>query len=533
MMPADGGDTSAAFATLFEESPMGIARLNGSGAIVCCNSVLARMLGTTPDALKGRAFADTFAAEDRDDVRAQLAKLVMGATRKSTTENLRLTATGQGGGLAVQLFATVIEHDGELSGLLVHVLDKTDRYNFEVGLAHSQKLQALGQLAGSIAHDFNNLITAMLGSCEMLLRDSRPGFAGYDDLSDIRSTALRARDLVRQLLSFARKQPLRPIPLRLDRAIEDLLPMLRRLLGAGISIETRHAPRLPLARMDPGRFDQVIVNLAVNARDAMQAAGRLTLSTESLCLTASTQLSGQTLPAGTYVQVNVSDTGAGIPKEIIDDIFQPFFTTKPQGEGTGLGLATVYGIIRQSGGYISVESALGAGATFHILLPAAEPADAVRPVDSPATIGSRPQDSPQRREANILLIEDDQAVRRFAARALRGHGWSVTEAADGESALKALANEATFDVLLSDLTLPDMSGLTVIEHARRGHPQLPIVIISADLDEATAEACDNKLFQLPKPFSLAELVSFVERVLAEKNSAKSADPSLYPHSSGA
>lgn len=531
-MPADGGDPSAAFATLFEESPMGIARLDASGAIVCCNSVLARMLGTAPDALKGRAFADTFAAEDRDEVQAQLAKLVMGATCKSKTETLRLTATGQGGELAVQLFATVIKYDGEPTGLLVHLLDKTDRYNFEIGLAHSQKLQALGQLAGSIAHDFNNLITAMLGSCEMLLRDSRPGFAGYDDLSDIRSTALRARDLVRQLLSFARKQPLRPVPLRLDRAIEDLLPMLRRLLGAGISIETRHAARLPLARMDPGRFDQVIVNLAVNARDAMQGAGRLALSTRRLCLAAPTQLSGQTLPAGTYVQVDVSDTGAGIPKEIIDDIFQPFFTTKPQGEGTGLGLATVYGIVRQSGGHISVECALGAGATFQILLPAAEPAaDAVRPVDLPATPASRPLGPPQRRETNILLIEDDQAVRRFAARALRGHGWSVTEAADGESALKALANGAAFDVLLSDLTLPDMSGLSVIEQARRSHPLLPIVIISADLaDEATAEARDDKRFQLPKPFSLAELVSFVERVLAEKTSAQPADLFLYPHS---
>lgn len=532
MMPADGGDPSAAFATLFEESPMGIARLDASGAIVCCNSVLARMLGTAPDALKGRAFADTFAAEDRDEVQAQLAKLVMGATCKSKTETLRLTATGQGGELAVQLFATVIKYDGEPTGLLVHLLDKTDRYNFEIGLAHSQKLQALGQLAGSIAHDFNNLITAMLGSCEMLLRDSRPGFAGYDDLSDIRSTALRARDLVRQLLSFARKQPLRPVPLRLDRAIEDLLPMLRRLLGAGISIETRHAARLPLARMDPGRFDQVIVNLAVNARDAMQGAGRLALSTRRLCLAAPTQLSGQTLPAGTYVQVDVSDTGAGIPKEIIDDIFQPFFTTKPQGEGTGLGLATVYGIVRQSGGHISVECALGAGATFQILLPAAEPAaDAVRPVDLPATPASRPLGPPQRRETNILLIEDDQAVRRFAARALRGHGWSVTEAADGESALKALANGAAFDVLLSDLTLPDMSGLSVIEQARRSDPLLPIVIISADLaDEATAEARDDKRFQLPKPFSLAELVSFVERVLAEKTSAQPADLFLYPHS---
>jgi two-component system cell cycle sensor histidine kinase/response regulator CckA len=540
MMTADDADIAAVFATLFEESPMGIVRLDGAGAIVCCNGVMARMLGTSPDALRGRAFADTFAAEDRDDVRAQLAKLVMGATRRTTIENLRLAADNAGGERSVQLFATVIEQDGELRGMLAHVLDKTDRYNLEMGLAHAQKLQALGQLAGSIAHDFNNLITAMLGSCEMLLRDSRPGCAGYDDLADIRSTALRARELVRQLLSFARKQPLRPIPLRLDRAIEDLLPMLRRLLGAGISIETRHDPRLPLARMDPGRFDQVIVNLAVNARDAMRSAGRLTLSTERLSLAAATQLSGHTIPAGSYVQVQVSDTGIGIPKEIIDDIFQPFFTTKPQGEGTGLGLATVYGIVRQSGGCISVDSALGSGATFRILLPAAEPAaDAVRPPDRPTSAaarrvrGPRSPDHAQPREARILLVEDDQAVRRFAARALRGHGWSVMEAADGEGAMQALADTAApFDILLSDLTLPDMNGSAVIEQARRSHPQVPIVIISADPAAAeTTETSDNRLFHLPKPFSLAELVLFVEHVLSDKDPA-SKPARLYPHPGG-
>ena len=440
MTAADDGDIADAFDTLFEESPFGIARLDSGGGIVRCNRMLARMLGTPASALKGRAFADAFAAEDRDDVRAQLAKLVMRTARRNIIENLRLAANGDGRERAVQLFTTAIERDGEVRGLLAHVLDTTERYHLEMGAAHAQKLQALGQLAGSIAHDFNNLITAMLGSCELLLKEAGPSSPDYEDLAHIRATALRARDLVRQLLTFARKQPLRPIPLRLDRAIENLLPMLRRLLGAGVTIDTRHAARLPLARMDPGRFDQVIVNLAVNARDAMRGAGRLSLRTEAVSFAVPIQGAVGLMPAGNFVQVEVADTGTGIPKEIIDDIFQPFFTTKPASEGTGLGLATVYGIVRQSGGHITVDSALGAGATFRILLPAAEvAAEAVDVVDR--TTGPQvPRIQPCRVPdhfgvgTSILLVEDDEAVRKFAARALRGRGWLVSEAADGESA---------------------------------------------------------------------------------------------------
>jgi two-component system cell cycle sensor histidine kinase/response regulator CckA len=518
-MTTANGDIANAFDALFEESPFGIAHLDSGGGIVQCNGILAKMLGLSVSALTGRAFADAFAAEDRDDVRAHLAKLVMRTARRNTIENLRLAAKDNGAERAVQLFTTAIERDGELRGLLAHVLDTTERYHLEMGFAHAQKLQALGQLAGSIAHDFNNLITAMLGSCELLLNETRPGSSGYDDLSHIRATALRARDLVRQLLTFARKQPLRPIPLRLDRAIEDLLPMLRPLLGAGIAIDTSHAPRLPLARMDPGRFDQVIVNLAVNARDAMRGSGRLSLNTRAVSFVTPTQLADVVMPAGPFVQVEVSDTGTGIPKEIIDDIFQPFFTTKPVGEGTGLGLATVYGIIRQSGGYIGVDSALGAGATFRILLPAAEPAMEIAESSAPAStatwIETRPPLERSTRAATILLVEDDEAVRRFAARALRGRGWTVMEAADGESALRALAGGAPFDVLLSDMTLPDIHGSVVIEQARRGRSRLQVVIISADISSYEEEETDRRLFRLSKPFSLAELIACVERVLVE------------------
>ncbi|MBK8210307.1 MAG: response regulator [Rhodospirillales bacterium] len=276
--------------------------------------------------------------------------------------------------------------------------------------------------------------------------------------------------------------------------------------------------------MDPGRFDQVIVNLAVNARDAMRGSGRLSLSTQGVSFATPTQLGEVMMPAGPFVQVEMRDTGTGIPKEIIDDIFQPFFTTKPLGEGTGLGLATVYGIIRQSGGYIGVDSALGSGATFRILLPAAEPAMEPAENSAPASISTwietRPPQGRSTRAASILLVEDDEAVRRFAARALRGRGWTVTEAADGESALRAMAGNVPFDVLLSDMTLPDIHGSVVVEQARRGQSRLKVVVISADISAWAEEEMDRRVSRLSKPFSWQNLLRASSVSSSRRNSRR-------------
>lgn len=509
----DPAGMADALDALFAESPFGIARLDCGGGIVGCNAVLARILDNQPGTLCGRAFADAFAAGDRDEVRARLAKLVTGTARRITMENLRLPGSDDSRARAVQLFGTVIEGDGELRGLLVHVLEISERYHLEMRLAHAEKLQALGQLAGSITHDFNNLIAVILGCCEALLVRIGPGSAGHDDLGQIRATALRARQLVRQLLSFARKRPVRPIPLRLDRAIDELAPLLRRLLGPAIALEVQHAAPLPLVRMDPGRFDQVILNLAVNARDAMPAGGRLSLRTAATSLPPALLAGGARLE-GSCVQVEVADTGCGIPPEVIGEIFAPFFTTKSADEGTGLGLATVREIVRQCGGHVEVASESGAGATFRILLPAAEPA-ALAEGGAPAAPGPWPgrPTGPRRAAATLLLVEDEQAVRRFAARALRGHGWTVREAPDGESALSALA-EYGYDLLLTDLQLPDLPGTAVIEQARSARPDLPVVVISGEL--SAGEGLDpafGPLAVLPKPFTLVELVAQVQRLL--------------------
>ena len=286
--------------------------------------------------------------------------------------------------------ASGIEHEGAVARLLVHLRDTTDERSRELRSAHAQRLQALGTLAGSVAHDFGNLVTALLGHCDLVLSRQGPDQPADEDVLQIRATAMRGRDLVRQLLAFARQQPLRPELLGVDPAIEAMLPMLRRLLGAEINVvATLTAPGAAI-RIDPGQFDQVIINLAVNARDAMPDGGRLSFRDLHDRARRARRRGGEPIPPGRYVRIEVTDTGIGIAKEIIDDIFQPFFTTKEGASGTGLGLATVHGIVRQSGGYISVDSACGEGATFRIDLPAVpDEALATLPPASAAEHGER------------------------------------------------------------------------------------------------------------------------------------------------
>lgn len=523
MSPADGmsaGLWGAAFdesdaALLFDQSPFGIACLDPGGGIRRCNASLCRLFDRGLDALLGRAFADVFAAEDRDDVRVQLAKLVMGTARRVSIESVRL-ADGRAGERSVGLFVSAVEHGGETAGMLVHVHDVTERRELEVRFAHAQKLQALGQLAGSIAHDFNNLIAGMLGCCELLLSRAGEDDPGVEDLRQMRAGALRARDLVRQLLAFARRQPLRPIPLRLDRAVDQLAPMLRRVLGSAISVEVRCEPGVRPVRMDPGQFDQVIVNLCVNARDAMPGGGLLTLWVGQVTLSEPLRRRGEIVPPGCFVVVEVADRGTGIPREILDDIFQPFFTTKPTGDGTGLGLATVWGIVRQSGGHILVDSELGVGTAFRLFLPAVASAETGAGDPGAADpFGSGPGEEAVAGGATVLLVDDEEAVRRFAGRALRGRGYRVIEAADGEAALSALSRGNAVDVLLTDLALPDMRGTELIAEARRLRPGMRVVVISAELfDPQTDDDETTSPTLLPKPFTLAELVACVGRTLA-------------------
>ena len=516
----------SALADVFATSPVGTAVLDPNGVVLCVNPALEGLLRQDAAAVTGGPFALQIAVEDRDDVLAKLAQVVMRTAPGMVLRGVRLAAELPGEN-AVDLYASPVEADGEVGALLVQALDATERRDLELRVRHAHKLQALGQLSGGIAHDFNNLIAAMLGFCELLLGRHQPADPDYADLAEIRTNALRARDLVRQLLAFARKQPLRPARLAVGPAIESLLPMLRGQLGPAIAVETAFDKALPPVWIDPAQFDQVIVNLVINARDAMPRGGRLSLRATALAIDEQTTCRGEDVFPGDYVRICVSDTGCGISREIIDGIFEPFFTTKADHGGTGLGLATVWGIVRQSGGHINVDSAPGAGSTFCVCLPAATAAEhSTQPAaDAPAILPSAdvvqrsalvagPSVQPAAaRTTTVLLVDDEAAIRSFAARALRARGYAVIEAEDGDAALRALAERPSLDVLVTDWALPDGDARLLIEDALQRFPAVQVVVISAHLERFVATSSDGepRVWLLPKPFTLAELAAAVKR----------------------
>ncbi|MBT7269036.1 MAG: response regulator, partial [Rhodospirillaceae bacterium] len=409
----------------------------------------------------------------------------------------------------------ITDDEGDVTGLVMHVIDTTEQKNLEVQFNQAQKMQAVGQLAGGVAHDFNNLLTAMGGFCDLLLDRHGPDDPSFADIMQIKQNTNRAGNLVRQLLAFSRRQTLQPKVFAITDALNDLSNLLRRLIGENIELELNHGEDVDLIRTDPGQFDQVVINLAVNARDAMPGGGVINVSTERVTVETSIQRGHEVMPAGEYILINVVDTGSGIAKEDIGRIFEPFFSTKGVGEGTGLGLSTVYGIIRQSEGYIFVDSALGEGTTFSIYLPAFSAAEAEfvshgyanEIIDEADLTGA----------GTVLLVEDEDAVRLFGARALRNKGYRVLEANDGEHALDVI-NEFgdPIDLILTDVMMPGMDGHTLVRLILEELPDMKVILMSGYAEDAIPGEIseDSSINFLPKPFSLQELAVKVKDVLA-------------------
>ncbi len=418
--------------------------------------------------------------------------------------------------VSASIFAGRVEEAGEVSGLIVHVLDATDHHNLEVQLAQSQKMQAIGQLAGGIAHDFNNQLTATLGFCDLLLARHGPGDPSFDDIMQIRGNAKRASSLVRQLLAFSRKQKLEPVVLDVKEALRDLHKMLGRLLGANIELRLDDGESAAFVRVDPGQFDQVIINLAVNARDAMPGGGVLTIRTSPLTIDEEVHRGPDLMTPGNYVLIEVADTGVGIAKEVIGNIFEPFFSTKEVGAGTGLGLSTVYGIVHQTGGFIFVDSASGEGAVFSIYLPAC--AETAGRSEMPTALSAPPAaEADLGGGGTILLVEDEDAVRVFAARALRNKGYRVLEATNGENALDVItARDEEIDLIVTDVVMPAMDGHTLVRMARRELGRVKVILVSGYADEGANGGHDQNaaVHFLPKPFTLADLAGKVKEVMA-------------------
>ncbi len=368
-------------------------------------------------------------------------------------------------------------------------------------------MQAIGQLAGGVAHDFNNLLTAISGHCDLLLLRHDAGDPDYADLSQIAQNANRAASLVGQLLAFSRKQNLQPQTLDLRDCLSDLTHLLNRLVGEKITLVLDHDPDLKYVRADRRQLEQVLMNLVVNARDAMPGGGKIEITTRTRHLSAPLHRDRAVVPPGDWVEVQVADAGTGIAPDKLPKIFEPFFTTKRTGEGTGLGLSTAYGIIKQTGGFIFADSEVGRGSTFSLMFLAHDaPAVTASPA-APEAPGAHAQG-----EGVILLVEDEAPVRAFASRALRMKGYTVIEAENAEDALQLLGDPSLIvDLFVTDVIMPGMDGPTWVRKALEDRPDTGVVFVSGYAEDHFADdqaRIPNSTF-LPKPFTLTDLVATV------------------------
>jgi signal transduction histidine kinase/ActR/RegA family two-component response regulator len=403
-------------------------------------------------------------------------------------------------------------------GLLLQVFDNYEQKKLQLHLVQSQKLQALGQLAGGIAHDFNNLLTAMIGFCDLLLSRHFPGDQSFTEIMQIKQNANRAANLVRQLLAFSRQQTLQPKVLDISEALSNLSVLLQRLVGVSASLKIIHGRDLGLVKVDQGQFERVIINLVVNARDAIKENGEIIISTSNKQFDKPMTIGHETIPSGSYILVEVADNGGGISPENVSKIFDPFFSTKEIGSGTGLGLSTVYGIIKQTDGYIFADSIPHKGTKFSIFLPCyAEVSDeTVTKADETKAVLSQDLTGAGR----ILLVEDEDAVRLFSARALRDKGYEVIEASTGKEGLKKLEefhvkHLQKIDLLITDVVMPQMDGPTLANKALSLHKDLKIIFISGYAEDSFRRQLNQggDIHFLPKPFSLKELAQKVKTVM--------------------
>jgi two-component system cell cycle sensor histidine kinase/response regulator CckA len=403
------------------------------------------------------------------------------------------------------------------AAVLLLLKDNSEEAKLKRQVAQATKMQAVGQLAGGVAHDFNNILTAIIGHCDLMLMRHTPGDTDYDDIQQIKSNSNRAAGLTRQLLAFSRQQTLRPQILQLPDVVSEVSHLLKRLLGETVQLVVKHGRDLGAVRADPGQLEQVIVNLAVNARDAMAGGGGGTLTIQTYAVKADqvADLGSDILPIADYSALSIADTGTGISASILGKVFEPFFTTKEVGKGTGLGLSTVYGIVKQSGGFIFADSKVGSGTRFTIYLP-------VHHVDEDKQAGARkPKAADAENElwgtGTILLVEDEPMVRTVAERALTRHGYKVLTANNGEEALEIVDRGDEIALLISDVVMPLMDGPTMVREARKSRPDLPILFMSGYAEEQLRKSIDiaNVAF-LPKPFSVQELAEAVRKALTDK-----------------
>jgi two-component system cell cycle sensor histidine kinase/response regulator CckA len=526
----DGTDPQRAaevrFMRFFQNTPMAIATVDKVGRIARSN---ARFASAFEGMLKGdeRSILAVVAERDRPALEAAIAKAAAGQGDIAPVE---AALAGSNERWASFFVSAVEEEDRDGEAAIVYALETTAQRTLENRVYQQQKMESVGQLAGGIAHDFNNVLSAIMMATDFLLNAHKPTDPSFQDIIQIKQNANRAAALVRQLLAFSRKQTLRPQVLDLGEALSDLGMLLKRLIGEKVTFPgVVHGRDLWPVKVDISQFEQVIVNLAVNARDAMPDGGTLTIRTANVPANECGKFAYKGMPIADYVLVEVSDTGTGIPPDIIEKIFEPFFSTKDVGKGTGLGLSTVYGIVKQTGGFVYADSAPG-HTSFRIFLPryvagAEESLTQIPAADVPAIAGAMSAADTMAKAASadltghgtILLVEDEEGLRALNARGLSSRGYTVLEAGNGVEAIEVLDKQGHVDLVVSDVVMPEMDGPTLLKELRRRDPDVKIIFVSGYAEEAFSKnlPSQEQYAFLAKPFTLKQLVAEVKKTLAE------------------
>ncbi|MGA6931256.1 MAG: response regulator, partial [Pseudolabrys sp.] len=525
----EGSDAQRAaevrFMRFFQNTPMAIATVDKAGRIERNN---ARFAKTFEGLIKNddRSILSVVTERDRPAFEAAIRKASEG---QSDIAPVEAALTGNAERWANFFVLAVEEEDRDGEAAIVYALETTAQRTLENRFQQQQKMESVGQLAGGIAHDFNNVLSAIMMATDFLLNAHKPTDPSFKDIMQIKQNANRAAALVRQLLAFSRKQTLRPQVLDLGETLSDLGMLLKRLIGEKVTLETVHGRDLWPVKVDISQFEQVIVNLAVNARDAMPDGGKVILRTANVPAEECGKFAYKGMPKADYVLVEVSDTGTGIPPDIIEKIFEPFFTTKEVGKGTGLGLSTVYGIVKQTGGFIYADSQPGS-TSFRIFLPRHIPgvdevvpqipageAPAIAEAIAAADKMARAATADLTGQGTILLVEDEEGLRALNARGLSSRGYTVLEAGNGVEAIEAFARHGRVDLVVSDVVMPEMDGPTLLKELRRRDPNVKIIFVSGYAEEAFSKnlPSQEQYAFLAKPFTLKQLVAEVKKTLMQ------------------
>jgi two-component system cell cycle sensor histidine kinase/response regulator CckA len=521
----DGTDRERAaevrFVRFFHNTPMAIATVDRSGRIARTNAPFAKLqhgvLKGEAQPAEGRSILAVVSEADRPLLAEMIARAADG---QGDIGPVDATLAGDGKRSARLYVCAVEEDDPDGEAAIIYAIETTDQRALEAQFARSQKMQAVGQLAGGIAHDFNNVLSAIMMATDFLLNAHKPTDPSFQDIMQIKQNANRAASLVRQLLAFSRRQTLRSEVLDVGEVLADLTMLLRRLIGEKVTLEMIHGRDLWPVKTDLSQFEQVIVNLAVNARDAMPDGGKLEVRTGNIGAADCVRYPYKEMPAADYVLVEVKDTGIGIPPELIEKIFEPFFSTKEVGKGTGLGLSTVYGIVKQTGGFIYLESEVGKGTAFRIFLPrhvpgAAEAETAATLVPAPIAADKPAEDLTG--HGTILLVEDEEGLRALNARGLASRGYTVVEAGNGIEAIREIeARDGAVDLVVSDVVMPEMDGPTLLKELRSRNPNLKMILVSGYAEDAFEKNLPEggQFVFLAKPFTLKQLVATVKDAMA-------------------